>query len=130
MNRIIRFYASLQLREAIKQADAAHAAHGVRYFVIPSSIKERQLYVFNRQTFRAFKQKHYIRAQATVQNLVAESFYHTPCRGETDGLTPAWRRVKEANFYRWYDTAMDYRREQRRKLHGWQKFWALLCPWR
>jgi hypothetical protein len=118
MNLLSHFRASLQLREAVKRADAAHAATGDRYFVIPSPKADRQLYIFDRATFRAFKQKHYIQNRASVLDLVNESFYHTACRGGQGALSAADIAAKRENFFRWWADATRLRRQRRREQYG------------
>ncbi len=118
MNLLSHFRASLSLREAVKRADAAHAATGDRYFVIPSPMTDRQLYIFDRATFRAYKQKHYIQSRASVLDMVNESFYHTACRGGQGALSAADIAAKRDNFFRWWDDATRLRQQRRRQQYG------------
>lgn len=121
MNWLFKIYASLQLREAIRKADMAHMSNGARYFVIPSSLEVGELYIMDRETFRALKRKHYIKSTASVANLLDECFYCTPCRGGILSLSRADLRFKRELYYRWCLARRNYRKQQVQQMHGLQR---------
>lgn len=80
MKMFKRFRASLRLREAIRQADKAHAITGERYYVMPATSRrgETRLLIMDRRNFRKMKQKGYIIHDARIRHLERECFYCTP----------------------------------------------------
>lgn len=129
MNWLFKAYTSLQLREAIRKADMAHMSNGARYFVIPSSLEVGELYIMDRETFRALKRKHYIKSTASVDNLLRECFYCTPCRGGIFALSAADLRFKRELYFHWCVARRDYRKRHIQQLHGIRRLLYLLRPW-
>ena len=101
MKIIRRFIASLQLREAVKQADKAYQENNHRYFVMPSSGLDGKLIILDRNNFRGLKQKGYIDKNVSVKDLVRESFYYTPNAGGNDALPEYGIKVKAQSFFNW-----------------------------
>lgn len=94
--------ASLQLNEAIRQADAAHAASHERYFVMPGA--NGKLVIMDRFNFRRLRMKHYIGNNVNISDLLRECFYHTLNRAEKDALPKEEFYRKRAAFFRWIET--------------------------
>lgn len=103
--QLSRFYrkvkAHLQLNEAIRQADAAHAASHERYFVMPGA--NGKLVIMDRFNFRRLKMKHYIGRNASITDVFRECFYHTPNRAEKDAIAPEEAYRKRAAFFQWIE---------------------------
>ena len=113
MNIFQHFFAYLRLREAVRKADKAHSKTGERYYVMPS-FGSRQLLVMDRKNFRLLKQKHYIKLQAMVSNLVVESFYFTPYRNGSGWLNESDRRHKVRQYFAWYNSELRKARQARK----------------
>lgn len=94
-----KFKANLQLNEAIRQADAAHAATHERYFVMPGA--NGKLIIMDRFNFRRLRMKHYIGNNVNISDLFRECFYHTPNRAEKDALPAEESYRKHAAFFQW-----------------------------
>ena len=100
MNIFRKLLASLQLREAIKQAEKAHRRFGHRFYVMPTFNGSGKLVIMDRKNFRGLKQKHYISNQARVADLRNECFYFTEDRAG-NYLSEADRRRKVRQFFAW-----------------------------
>lgn len=101
MNIFQRFRASLQLREAIKKADNAWRLTGRRHYVLPTFGGSQRLIIMDRKNFRIFKQKHYIKPNATIRDVERECFYCTAYADGNNYLTDEQKAVKRQNFYNW-----------------------------
>lgn len=101
MNIFQKFRATLQLREAIRQAEEAHAADGNRYYVMPAD--NGKLVIMDRRNFRLLKRKHYVNANANCHNLMVESFYFTANRDGSGYLSEADRKYKVQQYFAWCD---------------------------
>lgn len=101
MNIFRKFRAYLQLREAVHQADKAHAETGERYYVLPSM--DGKLVIMNRINFRKLKQKSYIDHKIKIADLVAESFYFTPYANGGSYITKDFLKRKAKSYYSWIE---------------------------
>lgn len=101
MNIFRKFKAYLQLREAVRQADKAHAETGERYYVLPSI--DGKLVIMNRINFRKLKQKSYINHKVKIVDLVAESFYFTPYADGNGYITKDFLQRKTESYYSWIE---------------------------
>jgi hypothetical protein len=101
MNIFSKFKAYLRLREAVIQADKAHAKDGARYYVIPAA--NEKLLITDRKHFRILKQKGYIHRDRTVTDLIAFSFYFTPYKDGSRALSPDYAIEKREAYFRWVD---------------------------
>lgn len=108
-NLFRRFFQYLRYREAVKKADKAHAQTGERYYVMPTV--NGKLIVMDRANFRIMKKKHYLNPNATVRDLINESFYMTPYRLGNGYLDKKGRRIKLLLYYSWCDA---YRKKQKK----------------
>lgn len=113
MNIFRKFIASLQLREAIRQAEEAHRRFGHRFYVMPTFNGSGKLMIMDRKNFRGLKQKHYISNQARVADLRAECFHFTADRGG-NYLSAADRRRKVKQFLAWTEADRKARKEHRK----------------
>lgn len=116
MNIFTKLKASLQLREAVRQADEAHEKTGERYYVMPSFGGDAKLVVMDRYNFRKLKHKGYITHKATVSNVINECFYFTPYRNGDGFLTKKDRKRKTQQFLAWVEAERKARKQ--RKKHG------------
>lgn len=104
MNLLQKFFAFLQLREAVRKADRAHAASGRRFYVMPSVVNgRRRLLILDRANFRLLKQKRYIPGRPFVRDLVAECFYSTPYADGSASLTPSLLALKRRQYFDWVE---------------------------
>jgi len=92
-----KFKDYLRLREAAKKAEQALLNTGQRHYVLPSN--GVNLIVVDRKDFRRLKQKHYISQKATVNDMIAESFYFTSYANGIGLLSPDYRKHKQNNYY-------------------------------
>lgn len=100
MNVFQKLRCYLRLREAVRQADKAHAKTGERYYVLPSSTGTN-LIIMDRYNFRLLKHKGYITTKAHVRDLAAECFYCTPYRNGSGAMPPQVIRDKSDSYYSW-----------------------------
>ena len=107
MNIFKRFKDYLQLREAVRLADMAHEKDNDRYYVMPS--EDGKLIVMDRKNFRKLKQKHYISHEAKVIDLMWESFYYTPNKGN-DFMPDIEFHFKLKKYYKWRE---DFRKAKK-----------------
>lgn len=114
MNVFQKLRAQLQLREAIKMANRAHAESGARYYVIPGAMDKRKLLVIDRANFRKMKQKGYITEKAYVRDLELECFYFTPYRNGSCAITRDIFKIKTEQYKKWCESVS-------RKRNGKQK---------
>lgn len=112
MNLFRKFKAMLQLREAIKKADNAHAATGERFFVMPTT--DGKLLVMDRRNFRKLKFKNYVKRNVVINNLLTESFYFTPCRGERLPMAEDLRKKKVKQFFEWKELFIKKQKAQKK----------------
>lgn len=104
MNPLQKFFAFLQLREAVRKADKAHAVSGHRFYVMPSVVNgRRKLLILDRANFRLLKQKRYISGRPFVRDLVAECFYSTPYANGSASLTPSVVALKRRQYFDWVE---------------------------
>lgn len=118
MNIFQKIRAYLQLREALREANNAHAKNGERYYVLPTSANSNEkprLIVMDRRNFRILKHKGYIPCKANVRDLVAESFYFTPYANGSGYITNDFFNRKKRQFYSWYDAALAANSNKRNK---------------
>lgn len=113
MNPFRKFKAMLQLREAIKKADNAHAATGERFFVMPTT--DGKLLVMDRRNFRRLKFKNYVNRNVVINNLLTESFYFTPCRGERLPMAEELRKKKVKQFFEWKELFIKKQKAQKKQ---------------
>ena len=113
MNLFLKFRAALQLREAVKRANNAHAATGERFFVMPTT--DGKLLVMDRKNFRRLKFKNYVSRKVVVNNLLTESFYFTPCRGERLPMSEELRKKKVQQFFEWKELFHKMKKAQRKQ---------------
>lgn len=99
MNIFKKFKCYLRLREAVIKADKAHSESGARYYVLPAT--GGTLIVTDRKNFRLLKQKGYIRRNVTITDLVSHSFYFTPYKDGSRGLSADYAVEKRKNYYDW-----------------------------
>ena len=119
MNIFQKIRAYLQLREAVRMADNAHAKDGGRYYVMPTTGSHNgnpRLVVMDRRNFRKLKHKGYIPTRATIRNLVSESFYFTPYINGDGFITTDFQRRKVSQFYSWYEAELNAVRHNRKRL--------------
>lgn len=115
MNFFKRLNAYLRLREAVRQANEAWQRTGKRHYVMPTMDRSRKLIIMDRQNFRRLKRKGYIDNSAAISDMIAESFYFTPCTAYGDGyLSDRDRRRKTVNYYSWVEAEYKAAREERR----------------
>lgn len=100
MNPFTKLKAYLRLREAIKKADAAHAANGQRFYVIPA--QDRQLVVIDKQNMKRLRQKHYLHPNFTTHDLIRTCFYHTPYSNGEGAISPLQANLRRSFYYKWY----------------------------
>lgn len=113
MNIFRRFKNYLQLREAVRQADKAHAENGDRYYVMPS--KDGKLIIMDRKNFRKLKQKGYISRKANVNDLVSESFYFTSYANGGGYLPEPYRVAKVKSYFSWCEAIHKLKKDGARK---------------
>ena len=118
-NPILQFVDYLRYREAVKQADEAHAKSGERYYVMPVTVEgsKPKLLIMNRSNFRKLKQKHYISHKATQRDLINECFYCTPYRNGDGYLDARGRRIKLSLYFSYCQTT--------RKIKKPKKTWIM-----
>lgn len=119
MNILQKIRAYLQLREAVRMADDAHAKDGGRYYVLPtmgSYNGKPRLVVMDRRNFRKLKHKGYIPTRATIRNLVSESFYFTPYINGDGFITTDFQQRKVRQFYSWYAAELNAAKRNRKRL--------------
>ena len=112
MNLFVKFKASLELREAIKKANNAHAATGERFFVMPTS--DGKLIVMDRKNFRLLKHKNYVDRKVFINDLMLDSFYFTPCRGGRLMMTEELRKKKVKQFFEWKNLFIKMKKAQKK----------------
>lgn len=88
--------ANLRLEHAIKMADTAHERDGDRYFVMPDH--RDRLIIMRRKTMRKWRRHGIMSSDVKMDNMMCESFYFTPDRGESHGLSPAAREAKRLMY--------------------------------
>lgn len=115
LNIFAKIKASLQLIEAIRQANKEHASTGNRYYVMPTSGTSGSLIIMDRVNFRKLKQKHYISYKATQMNLEAECFYCTPYRNGMGELSPMAKSLKRESYYSWVAAVRQLRKAEKSK---------------
>lgn len=103
MNIFRKFFAMLQLREAVKKANQAYQTNSHRYYVMPTADLSGKLVVIDRNNFRILKRKGYISPKTYVQDLINECFYYTPNAGGSDALPEYGAMVKAKSFLNWKD---------------------------
>ena len=115
-NPLLQFVDYLRYREAVKQADEAHAKSGERYYVMPVTVEgsKPKLLIMNRSNFRKLKQKHYISHKATQRDLINECFYCTPYSNGNGYLTPIARKVKLASYFSYCEATRKLHHENKR----------------
>ena len=101
MNIFRRIKAVLALREAIRQADEAHANGGGRFYVLGGS--DGKLIVTDKKNYRILKRKGYIDKNATTQDALNECFYFTPFKNGDGYITNEQRNIKAEQYMRWVD---------------------------
>lgn len=114
MNVFRKLKSYVQLREAVKRADAAHAKTGQRYYVMPSM--SGKLLVLDRDGFRVLKKKKYISRHAKMRDVLNECFYFTPYWDGKGKLSPEGREIKEKLFYSWVDAFHKVKKDQSKML--------------
>lgn len=101
MNVFRKFKAFLRFREAVKQADQAHALNRRCFYVLPSV--GNKLVVMDRKNFRELRRKRYISRNAKVPQLKYMSVYHTPDARGMGGVPPEYLREKFHDYLRWME---------------------------
>ena len=101
MNIFRKFFAMLQLREAVKKANNAYEANNHRYFVMPTADLSGKLVVLDRNNFRILKRKGYIDKNTYVRDLINECFYYTPLANGNDPIPEYGANVKAQSFLNW-----------------------------
>lgn len=101
MNIFKKFKAYLRFREAIRQADKAHADTNQRHYVLPSP--EGMLIIMNRKNFRGLKRKGYIDRRAYVLGLERGCLYCTPYGNGTRGMNTETRKERFARYLEMLD---------------------------
>lgn len=113
MNPFRKFKAALELREAIKKANNAHANTGERFFVMPYI--DGRLVVMDRKNFRKLRFKGYINRGVYVNDLLLDSFYFTPCRSGNMPMSESLRKNKVKRFFEWKELLLKKKKAQRRR---------------
>lgn len=92
------------IERAIRMANEAHTNEQDRFYVLPT--KDGKLIVMNRFRFRKLKQKGYIPWNATVSDLAAESFYHTPYKDGRGAMSKFAMKKRRIAFYKWQELVL------------------------
>lgn len=99
MNPFTKLRAYLTLRQAINQAEQAHAQNGMRYYVMPAGEK---LLIMNRQDLKQLRRKHYTSPHATTHDLLRHCFYHTAHANGTGAMSALSVKARKMLYYKWY----------------------------
>jgi len=93
-------YAKLEYWYAVRKADNLHKTYKERFYVMPN--EDDKLIVFNRKSFRKYKNKGRITYEAHVDDMIRECFYFTPNRAELDAITPEIAEAKKLMWFEYY----------------------------
>ena len=108
MNIFQKMVALLQLTQARKKADEAHAKTGERYYVMPTTDSSRRpkVVVLDRKNFRILKHKGYISAKASVRHLIQECFYFTSYANGDGYIDAKACDIKKRQYLAWYQAML------------------------